>query len=67
MTPNPCTCGGTPTFLTCHDSLPVLLQLACKCGKAGAVLRYVAADQKPVAVQSAIDGWNLHHPAILAA
>lgn len=61
MTIKPCTCGRTPTFETCHDSPEVLIQLVCRCGKSGGAVKYVKPEQKALAVQSAIDGWNLNH------
>jgi hypothetical protein len=60
-TAEPCKCGQTPKFLTCHDGPEPLLQLRCKCGRHGASLRYRTPEQKALAMQAAIDGWNLGH------
>jgi hypothetical protein len=58
-TPTPCKCGQTPSFLTCHDGPEPILQLVCKCGKHGAIIRWRTPEQKKQAEQAAIDGWNL--------
>lgn len=54
-----CKCGGTPKILTCHDGPEPILQLVCRCGHKGAVLRFRTPEQKVLAEQAAIDGWNL--------
>lgn len=54
-----CKCGSTPKILTCHDGPDTLLQLACKCGRKGAVLSYTKPEDAARVAQAAIDGWNL--------
>lgn len=58
-TPQPCQCGQTPSFLTCHDGPEPILQLVCRCGHKGAILRFRTPEEKALAEQAAIDGWNL--------
>jgi hypothetical protein len=58
-TPQPCKCGQEPAILTCHDGPEPALQLACKCGRHGALIRYRTEAEKALAQQAAIDGWNI--------
>lgn len=54
-----CSCGSTPKILTCHDGPKPVLQLVCRCGRTGTAISYVTPEEKTLAAQAAVDGWNL--------